>query len=132
MSVAFPDRKILQRAEGDGVVLADSDRLVQLLGNLIGNALTYGDPDGEVTVTSRVTETVARLSVQNRGVPITEETLKTIFQPMVLGDRDTRSSVRSVGLGLYIVRAIAVAHGGDVTVTSNEHDGTEFVVSFPF
>ncbi|MEO7057987.1 MAG: PAS domain-containing sensor histidine kinase, partial [Caldimonas sp.] len=42
MSVAFPDRKILQRAEGDGVVLADSDRLVQLLGNLIGNALTYG------------------------------------------------------------------------------------------
>ena len=130
LSVVFLGRTIEHRREGAGQADADGDRLVQLLGNLVGNAMTYGARDGAVTVTSGVVGNLARLAVHNRGTPIATEMLKTMFEPMVRGG-SVENSARSVGLGLCIVRAIATAHGGEVTVTSNATEGTEFAVTFP-
>lgn len=130
LSLAFPGRTLLHRRIGEGDVEADPDRLAQLLGNLVGNAMTYGAPGGEVTVSSGSTGDLARLSVHNCGTPIPPDMLRTMFEPMVRGD-SVENSTRSVGLGLFIVRAIATAHGGDVTVTSSASAGTELVVTFP-
>lgn len=130
LGVAFPGRILEHQREGEGLVEADTDRLTQLLGNLVGNAVTYGATGGTVTVRSAVSERLASLSVHNDGDPIPAELMEKMFEPMVRGDVVSRST-RSVGLGLFIVRAIATAHGGNVTVTSNAKDGTEFVLTLP-
>ena len=130
LALAFPDRAIVHRAEGAGNCIADADRVAQLLGNLVGNAMVYGEPGGTVTVTSTLREETASLSVHNWGEPIAPEMQSSLFEPMVRGD-SAGSAARSVGLGLFIVRAIARAHGGDVRVSSSRVDGTSFTFGFP-
>ena len=130
LSLAYPGRSLRHVRAGDGVVAADSNRLAQLLGNLVSNALTYGDAAGVVTVTSTVSGDLATLRVHNVGPVVPPDVLATMFDPMVRGGTP-ESSARSVGLGLFIVRAIASAHSGNVAVTSSADTGTTFVVTFP-
>jgi phosphoserine phosphatase RsbU/P len=131
LGLAYPGRTIRHLQEGDGNVCADTHRLTQLLGNLVSNAMTYGDPTGTVSVISGVLADVARLSVHNTGPVIPRAILATMFDPMVRGGTTVDNSSRSVGLGLFIVRAIAGAHGGDVSVTSSVQAGTQFSLTFP-
>ena len=129
LSLAFPGRTLQHAAVGAGDISVDGDRLSQLLGNLVGNAMAYGDVDKPVTVVSEVTETLVKVSVHNFGPPIPPEVLSNMFEPMVRG-QPADGATRSVGLGLYIVRAIAEAHGGEVRVTSTAETGTTFLFSF--
>lgn len=129
LSLAFPERTIVHRAEGQGTCFGDSDRVAQLLGNLVGNAMAYGEPGGAVTVTSTLGEETASLAVHNWGEPIAPDKQSALFEPMVRGEVQG-GAARSVGLGLFIVRAIARAHGGDVRVDSSRADGTTFTFSF--
>jgi sigma-B regulation protein RsbU (phosphoserine phosphatase) len=83
-----------------------------------------------VTVTSAIRGDTASLSVHNWGEPIAPEVQASLFEPMVRGG-SMGSAARSVGLGLFIVRAIARAHGGDVRVSSSQVGGSTFTFSFP-
>jgi phosphoserine phosphatase RsbU/P len=130
LALAFPERHILHRLAGDGDVMADPDRVAQLLGNLVGNAMAYGTPKGTVTVRSFVDDDCASVSVHNTGTAIPADRIEALFEPMVRGVTEA-SSARSVGLGLFIVKAIAKAHGGDVQVVSSSATGTDFTFSFP-
>ncbi len=127
---AFPGRRLRHIGLGRGAASADPDRIAQLLGNLVGNAMNYGEPGSEVTVTSELVGNLAKLTVHNDGNPIPPALLASIFEPMVRGDTGN-SAARSVGLGLFIVRAIATAHGGAVSVTSSAKSGTAFELAFP-
>lgn len=129
LALAFPGRTLKHVRLGVGDVLADPDRVAQLLGNLVGNAMSYGSPVETVTVTSEISDSLVRLSVHNVGVPIPENILGTIFQPLVRG-HPTEGSSRSIGLGLFIVKAISQAHGGTVQVTSSIREGTTFTFAF--
>ncbi|HEX2542492.1 MAG TPA: ATP-binding protein [Caldimonas sp.] len=129
LALAYPARELRHRTFGSGEVFADADRVAQLVGNLVSNALTHGAPDGAVTVTSSVDADGARVTVHNVGEPIPARALASLFEPMVRGSGSDQAP-RSVGLGLFIVRAIARAHGGDVAVRSEQDAGTEFVFSF--
>lgn len=115
--------------KGEGACSADGNRLAQLLGNLVANAMAYGDPDSPVTVTSCVDDTSFSIAVHNRGAPIPKDLQSTLFQPMTRGGHGTTRG-RSVGLGLFIVREIARAHGGTATVTSTAEEGTTFRAVF--
>ena len=128
LASAFPGRALAHRRHGAGACEADSNRLFQLIGNLVSNAMHYGDRDGAVTVTSRIDESRFVIEVHNMGPPIPAATLPTLFEPMVRGT-DAESTSRSVGLGLYIVSEIARAHGGGVRVASSALDGTTFIVT---
>ena len=130
LSLAFPGRTLRHLSRGDGIVHADAHRLAQLLGNLVSNAMSYGDSAGTVTVVSSVAADGASLDVHNTGPVIPPAILSTMFEPMVRGG-SLDHSTRSVGLGLFIVRAIATAHGGEISVTSNAEDGTRFHLTFP-
>ncbi|WP_438009504.1 PAS domain S-box protein [Sorangium sp. So ce321] len=129
--LAWPARRVEHRRTGDGLGLADPDRIAQILTNLVNNALTYGTPDQPVTVTTAVLPGALEIQVHNAGRPIPPELQAKIFEPMQRGGAQARPGSRSVGLGLYIVREIASAHGGRVSVRSTEREGTTFVVVLP-
>jgi sigma-B regulation protein RsbU (phosphoserine phosphatase) len=130
LSVAFPDRIIRHEHHGAGLCIADEDRLVQLIGNLVGNALKYGATEGAVTVISEIQPTAFSVAVHNSGVPIPHDLIAHLFEPMSRGEH-TPDVDRSVGLGLFIVREIARGHGGTVSVESTAVAGTTFTLSIP-
>lgn len=92
--------------------------------------MAYGTAEGTVTVRSVIDDDCARVSVHNTGTAIPADRIDALFEPMVRGVPEA-SSARSVGLGLFIVKAIAKAHGGDVQVVSSPAAGTEFTFFFP-
>lgn len=71
------------------------------------------------------------LHVHNEGPPIPADLQAHVFEPMRRGTNTTLRSSRSIGLGLYIVREIATAHGGSVEVRSDAMEGTTFSVRLP-
>jgi sigma-B regulation protein RsbU (phosphoserine phosphatase) len=130
LRVTFPEAALLHQSIGSGNANLDADRVQQIIGNLVANSVAYGDLAQPITITSRLEENQAVVSVQNHGPVIPASLIAVLFEPMTRGT-DTDSDVRSVGLGLFIVREIAMAHGGDVSVSSTPEDGTVFSVYFP-
>jgi len=129
LRVAFPQAKLIHVQVGAGLAEVDADRMDQLVGNLVANSVAYGDLGQPITVTSSLGGEMALLTVHNEGPAIPESSLNSLFEPMTrVSELDT--DLRSVGLGLFIVREIAKAHGGDVTVDSTSEKGTSFYVSF--
>ncbi|WP_341964161.1 PAS domain-containing sensor histidine kinase [Pseudomonas sp. RC10] len=129
LHLAFPEAQLLHQSSGDASAELDADRIQQLVGNLVANSVAYGDPHQAITVASTVENGVATVAVHNWGTVIHEVAIASLFEPMTRhSDRD--DDVRSVGLGLFIVREIAKAHGGDVTVRSDTVGGTTFTATF--
>lgn len=130
LRLAYPGRTLQHVRSGDGRCAADSSRLVQLVGNLVSNAVSHGRPETPVTVTTNGTRGDAlTLAVHNDGEAIAPALLPSLFEPMTRGA--TASNGRSVGLGLFIVREIAKAHGGAMAVRSSEPEGTIFTLTLP-
>ncbi len=113
----FPDRKIEFFHEGDLVGQWDPDRLSQVVSNLIGNALRHGDPASAIAIRLHAAPgDEVMLSVTNSGC-IPRELLPHVFDPFRGGQRPPTKS-EGLGLGLYIVQQIVLAHGGSVDVQS--------------
>jgi signal transduction histidine kinase len=128
-----PGRLIRNEIQGDCKGVWDAGRIAQIYQNLISNALQYGDQDRAVTVTTEgnATETVIR--VHNQGIPIPEQEQERIFDPLqrhVIAEGEEIPR-RNLGLGLYIVREIVLAHCGAIVVTSTKAEGTNFVIRLP-
>ncbi len=122
----------LNRPVADATFLGDIDRLVQLLVNLIANAIKFSPPGDTVTVSLSVTpDGTLRISVSDNGCGIDETHLETVFEPFRQIDSSDRRRVGGTGLGLAIVRAIAEGHHGSVTVRSTVGVGSTFTVRLP-
>lgn len=115
---AHPGREVRRAGEGDATGCWDPDRVAQVLVNLLSNALDYGSPGTPVELSWRAEEGDAVLEIANDGPPIPAEVLPTLFQPFRRAPRQRPGGKDGLGLGLFIARAIAVAHGGDVCVRS--------------
>ena len=112
--------------------LWDAERIAQLASNLVSNALRYGRPDSVVTVTlADAAKDALELRVHNHGTPIPKAALPTLFEPYRRGEGAEQATERGLGLGLYIVREIVRAHGGEIEVRSTENDGTTFIARLP-
>jgi phosphoserine phosphatase RsbU/P len=131
LKLAAPGRMIEHCRAGEGTRYADPDRLAQIVTNLATNALTYGAADRPITIRSAVADHALSIEVHNYGSPIPAELLPHIFEPLRRGEQQVKLGSRSVGLGLYIVQEIAIAHGGHVTVQSTRESGTSFLVTMP-
>lgn len=118
------------RRIGSGSCEADATRLAQLVGNLVSNAATYGSEDAPITITTTGYEDGCSISVHNEGDPIPPALQETIFSPMQRA-QSASNATHSIGLGLYIVKMIASAHGGAVELESTEESGTTFTVTLP-
>ena len=131
MQLLHPDRAITLASEGDTRAAFDPDRALQVVSNLLGNALRHGEPRSPVTVALRAAPEGVWLSVHNLGTPIAPEILPRIFEAFERGGADETGRSAGLGLGLYIVRQIVEAHGGRVEVTSSATQGTIFQVLWP-
>ena len=129
LRVAFPRATLVHHTVGPADTCLDGDRLQQIIGNLVANSVAYGDLQHPITITSRLGHDGASLSVHNHGPVIADALMSVLFEPMTRGT-DQHTDVRSVGLGLFIVREIAKAHGGDVVASSQVGSGTTFTVCF--
>jgi signal transduction histidine kinase len=129
---AYPARRLELEVVGDTRGRWDGLRLQQLLRNLVSNALAYGAPDAPVRVVLTGEEADVRLEVTNSGRAIERSALNQIFDPLKRGpaQRDSYNTEGGLGLGLYIVREIARAHGGEVDVRSDKAE-TVFTVRLP-
>jgi len=121
--------KVEVSATGDCSGSWDRARLEQLIGNLLRNAAEHGAPGRTVELRCTAETDGVVLSVRNAGAPIAPEMMPTLFEPFKRGARGP--GLRNLGLGLYIVRQIAVAHGGIVEARSSAEEGTEFRVLLP-
>ena len=129
---AYPARPLELEVIGDTRGRWDGLRLQQLLRNLVSNAIKYGAPDTPVRVVLTGEEADVRLEVMNSGPAIERSALDAIFDPLKRGpvQSGSHSADAGLGLGLYIVREIALAHGGEVDVRSGKAE-TVFAVRLP-
>jgi signal transduction histidine kinase len=133
LRAANPAREIEFTSVGDVRGRWDGNRLQQVLDNLVVNAIKYGDVDAPVRVVlSGAAEDVV-LAVSNRGPAIEPGLRKQMFDPLMRGpppSDPTQDSDGSLGLGLFISREIAIAHGGGINVDSDANE-TVFKVHLP-
>jgi PAS domain S-box-containing protein len=132
LRAAEPDRTIELDVRGDARGQWDPARLGEVLSNLVGNALAHGAAAEPVHVAIDLDGDDVRLRVHNGGVAIAPELKGELFEPFRRGAQpDGASRARGLGLGLYIVRQIVLAHDGDITVDSTATDGTTFTIRLP-
>jgi signal transduction histidine kinase len=130
----FPDRVIRFESSGDLAGRWDSDRLRQMISNLLGNAVQHGAADAPIDMKLSGEWSDVVFVVHNGGPPISPGELPKIFEPLVRGSSAGRPKANrpgSIGLGLYIAREIALSHGGTINVTSSQEVGTSFTVRLP-
>lgn len=125
-----PDGGLTFTGEGDLRGEWDSDRIAQVLSNLVRNAILYGEKTEPIHVEGLDQGSEVVLHVHNGGPAIPPSAQATIFEPMV---RHVASDHKTtgLGLGLYIALQIVLAHGGKLDVTSTDDKGTTFTVRLP-
>lgn len=128
IEAVHPARSIVIRCSGRTDGSWDAERVAQALSNLVGNAVGHSPPSEEVTIEVTGTAREVDIAIHNAGPPIPPDVLPTIFAPFRRADG---ARVVGLGLGLYIVREIATAHGGRVDVRSSVEEGTTFRLTLP-
>jgi signal transduction histidine kinase/CHASE3 domain sensor protein len=126
-------REVELVAELDNVppVLGDKERLAQLVGNLVSNALKFTPAGGRVTARSFVDGNNAVIEIADTGIGIPQAEQSRLFQRFFRSSTATEQAIPGTGLGLVISKAIAEAHGGSIGVTSRPGEGTCFRVEIP-
>ena len=123
VGVAAPAEPVLIRA--------DRRQIASAVHNLLDNSLKYSDPGTSVNVRIRRLDEAAELSVQDMGVGIPQGDLPRVFERFYRVDRSRTSASGGIGLGLAIVRHVAINHRGDVKVQSMEGEGSTFTLRLP-
>ena len=121
---------IVSKVPAECRVYGNIQSLQRLVANLLDNALKYTPSGGTVTVSADGNEDQVVISFNDTGIGISENDLPNIFKRFYRCDQ-SRSKV-GVGLGLSLAKAIAKAHGGDVTATSMPGKGSTFTVMFTY
>jgi signal transduction histidine kinase len=125
-----PDRKFSTDIEHHVHILGHGDSLVQMLDKLINNALEHGDRDCPISIELRSLAESSVLTVSDTGDPLPADTTQ-IFEPFV-SRKVARAGTANLGLGLFVARAIAINHGGNVSaVPLDDAVGARFVVRLP-
>ena len=130
LQASHPGRDLLLDATGSCTGEWDPDRLAQLVGNLVANAIDHGDPDTPVRMRALDEGPVVVLEVSNQGAPIPPDLLPTLFE--AFHRRTGGGPSRGLGLGMFISQQIVHAHGGTIRAQSSERErSTTLTVRLP-
>jgi signal transduction histidine kinase len=134
MQAIFPDRIFRLDCADSLAGEWDAARMSQVVSNLLGNAVQHGAATSAVTLSGKRNGNLVEIAVHNEGTPIAADAMPKLFdrlfQGQVSGKTDDDQST-SLGLGLYIANEIVMAHGGTISVTSSELEGTIFTTRLP-
>ncbi len=112
-------------------IVADNDKVDQILTNLTNNAVKYSPNGGTITVAGKQNNGVIQMSVSDQGMGIPKEHIEKLFDRFHrIDNRDTRK-VGGTGIGLYLVKHLVEAHGGKIWVESEEGKGSSFIFELP-
>lgn len=125
------DIKIVVSASPIPYVIADVEKLSQVFGNLVSNAIKYTGKSGTVNITIARHGGGARVSVADTGIGISSDDLPKIFTKFYQASNALKAGIRGTGLGLALVKAFVEGHGGSVSVTSTSGVGSKFMVDLP-
>ena len=119
--------------ESDGILLArmDARLIVQVLINLIDNAIKYTEDGSEIKISAAEKDNKIAITVADNGHGIADEIKPRVFDMFYTGAEKIADSRRSLGLGLALCKSIVNAHGGEITVTDNKPHGAVFTFTLP-
>jgi signal transduction histidine kinase len=126
--VAHPARALTIVASGDLIGSWDRDRLLQALSNLVSNALIHGSDPVEIRAFEEPDRQSVTTEIHNAGPPIPDDVMPTLFDPF---RRGKAAKPGGLGLGLFIIQQIALAHGAECRVRSSAGEGTTFWIQWP-
>ncbi len=115
----------------DSIVRGDREKVQQVLLNVLSNALSFTEADGEVVITTVAIDQAVRVDVRDTGIGIPAERLDDIFEPFVQVDSSRTRRVGGTGLGLAIARTLTSAMGGSLAVVSAVGVGSTFSLTLP-
>ena len=115
----------------EAAVLADPEKMQQIVLNLLSNAVKFTDAGGTITLSSEMAGKCVEIHVADTGAGISAEKVEKIFDPFVQAERRLNQPVQGVGLGLAISKDLARAMGGDIRVESALGEGSTFTLSLP-
>jgi two-component system phosphate regulon sensor histidine kinase PhoR len=122
--------RLRNEVDGKAIVFADPHRLVQMLTNLVDNAIKFNREPGEVMITHERKER-DRIHVEDTGEGIPAHHVARLFERFYRVDRARSRELGGTGLGLAIVKHLVRAHGGEITVDSKFGEGTRFTIELP-
>ncbi|MDB4952406.1 MAG: Signal transduction histidine kinase [Gemmatimonadetes bacterium] len=125
------DFQVHLAADLPGALLADPERLNEVLGNLLSNAFKFTPQGGRIVLSAARQGDGLAVEVQDTGVGIPADKLPKIFQKFFQVENDAQPRSVGSGLGLAIAREIVEAHGGTISAESEERKGTRFRVALP-
>lgn len=111
-------------------VQGDENRLIQIMFNLIHNAIKY-TPKGTIEINGEIKEAMIYISVSDSGVGMSEKTVQNIFNRYVQGANADTIAEGGFGIGLYISKQLIELHGGTISVESTQGKGSTFTVALP-
>jgi signal transduction histidine kinase len=113
-------------------VEVDPGRLVQVVANLLTNAAKYTDVEGRIWLSARIAQGQLVICIRDNGIGIAADALPHVFEAFMRTNRARRREQDGFGLGLSVVRAIVLQHGGSVEASSDGPDrGSQFTVRLP-
>lgn len=115
----------------EAAVLGDTSALQRAVENLLTNAIKYGRPGTSVALELARSDGVVTLSVSDSGMGVPESERERIFEPFYRGSEAVAAQIRGNGLGLSLVRRIATAHGGSISLESVHGRGSRFILRLP-
>ncbi len=123
---------ITEKIEDHLMVCMDRDRIKQIVYNLLSNAVKYTDVGGTITVSLMQTDpNTIRMVVSDTGIGIPKEHLPLVFNRFYRIDQSRTTKTGGTGLGLAIAKSIIEEHGGSISVTSVDGEGSTFTIDFP-
>ncbi len=112
------------------MIQADEDHLLNVIQNLLDNAIKYSSVNAEIHISSTITSEKIFLSIKDNGMGMSKEQLKHIFDPFYRGQTGNIHDVKGFGLGLSYVKSVLQLMNAEINVNSIPHEGSEFVISF--
>jgi signal transduction histidine kinase len=117
--------------DADAIVEADDTRVRQVVSNVLTNAIMYSPEQTNLKISAWVTDLLFTVTVSDNGIGISDRDKEELFTVFFRADNESTRAVSGTGIGLVTAKQIAELHGGELTLTSNEGEGTVVHISMP-